>query len=128
MTQLRWGLLAAGNIAHAFAHGLTQTDSGVCAGVASRTLDKAQAFAREFDIPKVYGSYDEMLADPDIDAVYISTPHPMHAEWAIKSADAGKHILCEKPMTMTWADSIGQAKAIEAWLRNVRAVTPTRRR
>ena len=106
MTQLRWGLLAAGGIAHAFAKGLTQTDSGVCAAVASRSLDKARAFAKEFDIPTAYGSYEEMLADPDIDAVYISTPHPMHAEWAIKAADAGKHILCEKPMTMSWADTM----------------------
>ena len=115
MIQLRWGLLASGNIAHAFAHGLTQTDSGVCAAVASRSLDKAQAFANEFDIPTAYGSYEEMLADPEIDAVYISTPHPMHAEWAIKSADAGKHILCEKPMTMSWADTMS---VIEAARRN----------
>ena len=55
MTQLRWGLLAAGGIAHAFAKGLTQTDSGVCAAVASRSLDKARAFDEEFDIPKAYG-------------------------------------------------------------------------
>jgi len=115
MTQLRWGLLASGNIAHAFARGLTQTDSGVCAAVASRSLDKAEAFAKEFDIPTAYGSYEEMLADPTIDAVYISTPHPMHAEWAIKSADAGKHILCEKPMTMSWADTMS---VIEAARRN----------
>jgi len=115
MTQLRWGLLAAGSIAKAFAHGLTQTDSGTGAGVASRSLDKAQAFAEEFDIPKAYGRYEDMLADPEIDAVYVATPHPMHAEWAIKAANAGKHILCEKPMTMGWADTM---TVIEAARRN----------
>ena len=115
MTQLRWGLLAAGNIARAFAQGLTQTESGTAAAVGSRSLDKARAFAGEFDIPKAYGSYEEMLADPEIDAVYVATPHPMHAEWAIKAADAGKHILCEKPMTMGWADTM---TVIEAARRN----------
>jgi predicted dehydrogenase/aryl-alcohol dehydrogenase-like predicted oxidoreductase len=106
MTQLRWGLLAAGNIAKAFAKGLSQTETGTAAAVASRSLDKSKAFAEEFNIPKAYGSYEELLADPEIDAVYIATPHPMHAEWAIKAADAGKHILCEKPMTMSWADTM----------------------
>ena len=115
MTQLRWGLLAAGNIAKAFAHGLAQTDSGVAAAVASRSLDKAKSFADEFDIPVTYGRYEDMLDSPEIDAVYIATPHPMHAEWAIKAADAGKHILCEKPMTMGWADTM---TVIEAARRN----------
>ncbi|NKB69209.1 MAG: oxidoreductase [Candidatus Latescibacteria bacterium] len=115
MTQLKWGLLAAGNIARAFCHGLTQTESGVCAAVASRSLAKAKAFAEEFGIAVAHGSYEDLLADPQIDAVYIATPHPLHAEWAIKAADAGKHILCEKPMSMSWADSM---TVIEAARRN----------
>ena len=115
MKQLRWGLLAAGNIAKAFAHGLTQTDAGVGTAVASRSLDRAKVFAEEFDIPHAYGRYEDMLADPEIDAVYVATPHPMHAEWAIKAADAGKHVLCEKPMTMGWADTM---TVIEAARRN----------
>ena len=115
MRQLRWGLLAAGGIAKAFAHALTQTDSGKAAAVASRSLEKAKAFAAEFGIPSAYGNYEDMLADPTIDAVYISTVHPMHAEWAIKTAEAGKHILCEKPMTMGWADT---TTVIEAARRN----------
>lgn len=101
---LRWGLLAAGGIAGAFAQGLAQTDSGKAMAVASRSLDKALAFAAKHNIPKAYGSYEELLADPAIDAVYISTPHPMHAEWAIKAADAGKHILCEKPLAINQHD------------------------
>ena len=115
MTPLRWGLLAAGGIAKAFCAGLAQTDSGICAAVASRSLDKARAFAKEFNIPVAYGSYEEMLADPQIDAAYISTPHPLHAEWTIKAADAGKHILCEKPMSMSWADTM---TVVEAARRN----------
>ena len=101
---VRWGLLAAGGIAHAFANALTQTDSGRAVAVASRSLDKARAFAKQYGIPKAYGSYEDLLADPGIDAVYISTPHPAHAQWAIRAADAGKHILCEKPLAMNQYD------------------------
>jgi predicted dehydrogenase/aryl-alcohol dehydrogenase-like predicted oxidoreductase len=101
---VRWGLLAAGGIANAFASALARTDSGKAVAVASRSLEKAKAFAKEFSIPKAYGSYEELLADPTVDAVYISTPHPMHSKWAIKAADAGKHILCEKPLAMNQYD------------------------
>ena len=104
MQNVKWGLLASGSIARAFANALTQTDSGTAAAVASRSEDKAKKFAKEFDIPRACGSYDELLADPQIDAVYISTPHPMHAQWCIKAADAGKHILCEKPLAMNRSD------------------------
>jgi predicted dehydrogenase len=102
---IRWGLLAAGGIARVFAHGVQHSETGVLAAVASRDPDKAKAFAEEYDIPASYGSYEALLADPQVDAVYISTPHPMHKEWAIKAAQAGKHILCEKPMTLNAADT-----------------------
>ncbi|MDP7400096.1 MAG: Gfo/Idh/MocA family oxidoreductase, partial [Lentisphaeria bacterium] len=104
-TKIRWGLLAAGNIAHAFAAGVQHCELGVLHAVGSRDLDRSNAFADEFDIPQRYGSYDELLADPDVDAVYISTLHPQHAEWAIKTAEAGKHMLCEKPLAMNAADA-----------------------
>ena len=104
-TKIRWGLLAAGNIAHAFAAGVQRCELGVLHAVGSRDLDRSNGFADEFDIPQRYGSYDELLADPDVDAVYISTLHPQHAEWAIKTAEAGKHILCEKPVAMNAADA-----------------------
>lgn len=110
-TPLRWGLLAAGGIAHAFAEALTQTDSGIAAAVASRSLPKARAFAGDHNIPKAYGRYEDLLADSGIDAVYISTPHPLHAEWAIRAADAGKHILCEKPLAMNRADAQAMIEA-----------------
>ena len=102
---LRWGLLAAGNIARAFAAGLAQTNSGIAHAVASRDRDRARAFADELGIPKSYGSYDDMLADPEIDAVYVATPHPMHADWVVRAARAGKHILCEKPLAMNQWDA-----------------------
>lgn len=101
---LRWGFLAAGGIANVFAKSLKQTDSGKAYAVASRDPKKAKAFAEEFQISNAYGSYDELLADPSVDAVYISTPHSMHAEWAVRAADAGKHILCEKPLAMNQYD------------------------
>ena len=67
--------------------------------VASRKQERAEAYAREWKIERAYGSYEELLADPDIDAVYISLPNTMHAEWSITAVEAGKHVLCEKPLT-----------------------------
>ena len=105
MTTLRWGLLAAGAIARAFATGLQQTNSGEVVAVAARNGDDASKFANEFDIPRAHEGYDALIADPSVDAIYLSTPHNHHAEWAIKAANAGKHILCEKPITVNLADA-----------------------
>ncbi len=109
--KLQWGIIATGNIAAAFARALKHTRRGELLAVASRTQDGAEMFGKEHEVPRHYGSYDAILEDPDVDAVYISTPHPMHAEWAIKCAQAGKHILCEKPMTLNAPDT---EKVIEA--------------
>ncbi|WP_410622105.1 Gfo/Idh/MocA family protein [Amycolatopsis sp. cmx-8-4] len=105
MTHLRWGLLAAGTIAAEFAAGVDESKHGVLTAVAARSADRAREFATRFEIPKAYGSYQDLLADPEVDAVYVSTPHPMHQEWAIAAAEAGKHVLCEKPLTVTAADA-----------------------
>ena len=110
-TPLRWGILSTGNIARTFARDLPLSQSGTLHAVASRTQESADAFAAKFGAAKSYGSYDELLADPDVDAVYIATPHPLHLEWLLKAANAGKHILCEKPLTLNSPDS---ARAIEA--------------
>ncbi len=96
--KLRWGLLATGAIAQAFARGVKASQTGELVAVGSRSLDKAQAFGKDFGIPNCHGTYEELLADPTVEAVYISTPHPQHAEWSIKTAEAGKHVLVEKPV------------------------------
>jgi len=98
--KVRWGLLATGAIARAFARGIQHSQTGELLAVGSRARAKAEAFGAEFNVPRRYGSYEELLADRDVEAVYISTPHPLHAEWAIKAAEAGKHLLVEKPLAM----------------------------
>lgn len=99
MKHLQWGILSTGNIAGKFATSLNSTDQASLRAVASRDTQKAQAFAQEHGIPASYGSYQELLADPAVDAVYIGLPNHLHMEWSIKCAQAGKHILCEKPAT-----------------------------
>lgn len=97
--KVRWGILSTGAIAKAFADGLQQSRTGRLAAVGSRTREKAEAFAaaRGGEGVRAHGSYEELLADPEVEAVYIATPHPQHPEWAIRAAEAGKHVLVEKP-------------------------------
>jgi predicted dehydrogenase len=97
--KLGWGILATGWIAELFAHDLIASGLNVTA-VGSRSLDKAKAFAERFKIAKAHGSYEELVADPDVDIVYIATPHPQHVETALLALDAGKHVLVEKPFTL----------------------------
>ncbi|MFZ2653611.1 MAG: aldo/keto reductase [Victivallales bacterium] len=101
-TKLRWGIIGAGGIAKAFAKGVQHSKTGEMLAVGSRSQEKADAFAKEMNVTRSYGSYEALLADKDVQAVYIATPHPMHAEWAIKAAEAGKHILCEKPAALNY--------------------------
>lgn len=115
MTKLKWGILGTGTIAHAFARDLKQSQTGELYAVGSRALDTAEAFAKEFEIPRPYPTYEDFLSDPAIDAVYIATPHTSHAENAIATAEAGKHILCEKPLTVHYEDSL---RVIEAAKKN----------
>ena len=105
MPTLQWGILAAGRIAHAFANGVAHSTAGQLVAVGSRSQEKAEAFANEFKIPHRHGSYEALLADPEVEAVYIATPHPMHKEWVIKAAQAKKHILCEKPIGINAAEA-----------------------
>jgi len=97
--SLNWGILATGNIARQFANGLKASKTGKLTAVGSRTLESATAFTEKFG-GKPYGNYQEVLDDPDVQAVYIATPHHMHYDWTIKCAEAGKAILCEKPFTL----------------------------
>jgi dihydrodiol dehydrogenase / D-xylose 1-dehydrogenase (NADP) len=96
---LRWGILGLGNIAKAFAKGLTSTTEGRLVAVGSRTQATAEAFAREHG-GRAHGSYQALVADPEVDAVYISTPHPQHLEAALLCLRAGKAVLCEKPLAV----------------------------
>ena len=109
--SLRWGILSTGSIAHAFARGLRTARRGHLVAVASRTQESADKFGDEFAISHRHADYQSLLDNPEVDAVYIATPHPMHAIWAIKAADAGKHLLVEKPLALNWADA---ARIVEA--------------
>jgi predicted dehydrogenase len=97
--HLRWGILAAGGIADMFTRDLQVIGAPVTA-VGSRDLGKARAFAERRGIPRAHGSYAELVADPEVDVVYVATPHPMHAENALLALDAGKHVLVEKSFTV----------------------------
>jgi predicted dehydrogenase/aryl-alcohol dehydrogenase-like predicted oxidoreductase len=113
MSKLTWGILGAGAIAKAFARAVATTKTSTLLAVASREQAKADAFGNEFSVPKRYGSYEALLADPEVRAVYICTPHPGHAVWAIKAANAGKHLLVEKPIAVNHAQAMAIAEAAE---------------
>ena len=117
MTKLRWGIISTGAIAHKFARGVLRSESGELVAVASRTQSKADEFARLYQLPHAHGSYEALLADPDVDVVYIATPHPQHREWTIRAAQAKKHILCEKPLGVHHDEAVEMLQA--AWENNV---------
>ena len=102
---LRIGILGAASIAREFVLGARPSRAVLVTAIASRTLDKATRFAQEMGIPRAYGSYAELLADPAIDAVYIPLPNALHAEWSMAAARAGKHVLCEKPLATSVEDA-----------------------
>ena len=99
--KLRWGVLGSAQIAvHSVIPGILQSQFNEIVAIASRNLEKAQETAAKFQIQKTYGSYEQLLQDPDIDAVYIPLPNHLHYEWTIKAIEAGKHVLCEKPLAL----------------------------
>lgn len=111
--KLNWGILATGMIARKFAHDLPGSRTGRLVAVGSRSLAAAEKFAADFGNTKrdglgairAHGSYEALLADPEVQAVYIAPPHPQHLEWTLRAAEAGKHILCEKPLALNRADT-----------------------
>lgn len=114
-TTLTWGILGTGAIAKVFARGLAASTTGKLVAIGSRTQEAANTFGAAFNVAHCYNSYDALLADDNVQAVYIATPHPMHAEWSIKAAHAGKHILCEKPIAL---NSTEASAIVEAARRN----------
>ena len=99
MKKYQWGIIGLGNIAHEFAEHFDQETSELAA-VASRTIDKAEAFAQRYHIPKAYGCYQEMLNDQEIDIIYIAVPNRQHSQHIMEALAANKHVLCEKAITM----------------------------
>lgn len=98
MSTLRWGILGTGNIAHQFAEGVAGARRSRAVAVGSRTREAADAFAQRFGLARAHGSYDALLADDEVDAVYVSLPNSMHHDWTLAALEAGKHVLCEKPL------------------------------
>src|ERR1051325_6467675 len=103
--KLPWGILGTGNIAAQFATGVNGSAPGTRAAVGSRTADAANRFAQTHNSPHAHGTYDQLLADPSVQAVYISLPNNMHHEWTLKALAAGKHVLCDKPFANTLAQA-----------------------
>lgn len=98
--KLRWGIVGTGSIAHKFAKGLAALDDAELVAVGSRAQGTADEFADEFDVARRHASYKALAADPDVDAVYVSTPHPFHRANALLCLDGGKAVLCEKPFAV----------------------------
>src|SRR5436305_10527844 len=95
----QWGLLSTAHINDQFLAGLAQARESDVLAVASRDGARAERYAAEHGIGRAYDSYEALLADPDIDAVYISLPNSLHLEWTRRALEAGKHLLCEKPLS-----------------------------
>lgn len=106
MKRYKWGVLATGRIAASMAQAMRHDPRAELSAVASRSQDKADAFAHKWGLDKAYGSYEALLADPDIEIVYIATPNAVHKDNILAAIKAGKHILCEKPLTTRLADTL----------------------
>lgn len=121
--KLNWAILGTGGIARTYAKGMALCDSGNLVAIGSRALESAERFSAEHG-GRAYAGYDEALNDPGVDAVYIALPHHMHAEYTIRAARAGKHILCEKPFTLNALEAERAIAAVreadvffmEAWM------------
>ena len=110
---IRWGILGTGNIARQFATGLSAVEDAELAAVGSRAPATAESFGKQFDIPRRYATYEELVADPELDVIYVASPHPMHRDNSILCLEAGKAVLCEKSFTVNAAmadDVIGVAR------------------
>ena len=110
---VKWGILSTADINRKLIPGAHASEKVELVAVASRDHARADAYAQEWGIPRAYGSYEALLADPEIEAVYISLPNTMHCDWSIKAVEAGKHVLCEKPLTRHPADAAAAFDAAE---------------
>lgn len=108
---LNWGIIGAGGMAKIFARSLGNSKTGKLIAVGGKSQEKADKFGQEFKLTRCYGCFEDLLSDRDVQAVYIAIPHSFHAEWAIKSAKAGKHILCEKPIGINHSEAMAIIEA-----------------
>jgi len=120
MDPVRWGILSTADINNKLLAGAAESPDVEVVAVGSRELARAEEFARRHGIPRAFGSYDALLADPAVEAVYIPLPNTMHCEWSILAVEAGKHVLCEKPMSRHTGDV---EKAFDAAERERRFLT-----
>ncbi len=114
MARLKWGILGTGKIAGVFAKGVAASRTGSLGAVGSRTQEAADRFSAEFGPMTTHASYEALVADSEVEAVYISLPNHLHAEWTIQCARAGKHILCEKPFTVNHAEALVALEAVRS--------------
>ena len=112
-SHLRWGLLSTARITKALLDPLRNSKRNQLLAVASRSQDKADEYARKHKVKRAYGSYADLLADPEIDVIYNPLPNHLHAEWTIKAIQAGKHVLCEKPLALSLAEVDAMSAAAE---------------
>jgi xylose dehydrogenase (NAD/NADP) len=109
--KVRWGIISTANINRRLIPAIRCSERGELVAIASRDTDRASSYAKKWDIPHAFGSYSSMLESDLIDAIYISLPNHLHAEWTVKSLEAGKHVLCEKPFALT-LDEVDQMIAV----------------
>ena len=116
MEKIRWGIIGPGSIANNFADGLSGSYSGQLVGIASKNDERRKSFGDKYNIHKDFRfeSYDDIINSEHIDAIYISTPHTLHAEWTIKAAGKGKHVLCEKPGAVNYKEGQKVIDAVDA--------------
>ncbi len=111
MTRVRWGILSTARIGlRRVIPAIQRSESGTVVAIASRSEAKARDAAARLGIPRVHGSYEGLLADPEVDAIYISLPNSLHKEWTLRAAEAGKHVLCEKPIGLDAAEARAMAE------------------
>src|SRR5579862_6643403 len=99
MTAVKWGIMSTAHINRLFLAGAREADGVELVAVASREQARAEEYARNEGIPNAHGGYEALLADPEVEAVYIPLPNSLHVEWSVRALQAGKHVLCEKPLT-----------------------------
>src|SRR6267142_7111489 len=112
--KFAWGILGTGNIARQFCKGVKTSGRGMLMAVGSRSAGPAAEFAGQFGVLNSYPTYDQVLRDPQVDAVYVSLPNSVHKEWTVRALEAGKHVLCEKPLALNAREAEEMAAAASA--------------